>query len=413
MAKQLTSGKLAVDGGTPVRDGLLPYGHQSIDDGDVSAVVDALRSDWLTTGPKVREFERAFAGFTGAGEAVALNSGTAALHAAMHVLGIAAGDEVIVPSMTFAASANCVVYRGGTPIFADVDPRTLLIDPADVEAKITAKTRAIIAVDYAGQPCDYDALCALAARHGLSLVADACHSLGGAYKGRPVGTLADLTVFSLHPVKAMTTGEGGMITSASFETAHALRRFRNHGITSDHFQREQIGSWLYEMVELGFNYRLSDIQCALGLSQLGKLSHWVARRRAIARRYDDAFAHLSGVLPLGVNPSVEHAYHLYVVQLDSRYLSADRARIFAALRAEGIGVNVHYLPVHLHPYYRETFATRPGLCPNAEAAYERILSLPMFPAMSDTDVDDVIQAMWKVISAYASQSRAAAIAVAR
>jgi perosamine synthetase len=413
MSNRLAANRLAIDGGAPVRERLLPYGHQSIDDADIGAVTEVLRSDWLTTGPKVREFERAFAAATGAGEAVAVSSGTAALHAAMHVLGITAGDEVIVSSMTFAASANCVAYQGGTPVFADVDADTLLIDPRDVEAKITSRTRAIIAVDYAGQPCDYDALRKLAQRHGLALAADACHSLGGSYKGRPVGSLADLNIFSLHPVKAMTSGEGGIITTESFETAHALRRFRNHGITSDHFQREQIGSWLYEMVELGYNYRLSDIQCALGLSQLGKLPRWIARRRAIARRYDDAFAQLPGILPLGVSSSVEHAYHLYVVQLDSRYLSADRARIFAALRAEGIGVNVHYLPVHLHSYYRETFATRPGLCPNAEAAYERIVSLPIFPAMSDADVDDVIEALWKVISAYASESRAAAVAVAR
>jgi perosamine synthetase len=413
MSNRLAGNRLAIDGGAPVRERLLSYGHQSIDDADIGAVTAVLRSDWLTTGPKVREFERAFAAATGAGEAVAVSSGTAALHAAMHVLGIAAGDEAIVPALTFAASANCVAYQGGTPIFADVDADTLLIDPRDVEAKITPRTRAIVAVDYAGQPCDYDSLKTIAQRHGLALVADACHSLGGSYKGRPVGSLADLNIFSLHPVKAMTSGEGGIITTASFETAHKLRRFRNHGITSDHFQREQIGSWLYEMVELGFNYRLSDIQCALGLSQLGKLPRWIAHRRAIARRYDDAFAQLPGVLPLGVGPLVEHAYHLYVVQLDPRYLSADRARIFAALRAEGIGVNVHYLPVHLHSYYRETFATRPGLCPNAEAAYERILSLPMFPAMSAADVDDVIEALWKVISAYASESRAAAVAVAR
>jgi perosamine synthetase len=413
MSNRLAGDRLAINGGAPVRERLLPYGHQSIDDADIGAVTEVLRSDWLTTGPKVREFERAFAAATGAGEAVAVSSGTAALHGAMHVLGIGAGDEVIVPAMTFAASANCIAYQGGTPIFVDVDADALLIDPRDVEAKITSRTRAIVAVDYAGQPCDYDALKKIAQRNGLALVADACHSLGGSYKGRPVGSLADLNIFSLHPVKTLTTGEGGMITSASFETAHALRRFRNHGITSDHFQREQIGSWLYEMVELGFNYRLSDIQCALGLSQLVKLPKWVARRRAIARRYDDAFAELCGVTPLRVSAGVEHGFHLYVIQLDARYLSADRARIFAALRAENIGVNVHYLPVHLHPYYRETFATRPGLCPNTEAAYERIVSLPIFPAMSDADVDDVIEAVWKVISAYASESRTAAVAVAR
>ncbi|HEX9453582.1 MAG TPA: UDP-4-amino-4,6-dideoxy-N-acetyl-beta-L-altrosamine transaminase [Candidatus Binatia bacterium] len=405
--------RLAIDGGTPVRKSVLPYGHQSIDDDDVRAVVQVLRSDWLTTGPKVREFERAFADFVQAGEAVAVSSGTAALHTAMHALGIATGDQVIVPTMTFAATANCVAYQGGTPVFADVDGRTLLIDPDDVEAKITPQTRAIIAVDYAGQPCDYDRLRAIAQHHGLALVADACHALGASYKGRPVGTLADLNIFSLHPVKAMTTGEGGMISCASFETAHVMRRFRNHGITSDHFQREQLGSWLYEMVELGYNYRLSDIQCALGLSQLEKLPAWVASRRSIARRYDAAFAQLRGARPLHVNPDVEHGYHLYVVQLDMNYLAADRERVFAALRAEGIGVNVHYLPVHLHPYYQERFKTQLGQCPRAEAAYQTILSLPLFAAMTDADVDDVIEAMWKVVHGYAIENRSAAVAGAR
>ena len=405
--------RLAIDGGAPVRERLLPYGRQSVDENDVRAVVETLQSDWLTTGPKGREFERAFAAFTGAGEAVAISSGTAALHAAMHVLHIGPGDEVIVPAMTFAASANCVAYQGGQPVFADVEPDTLLIDVNDVEKKITARTRAIVAVDYAGQPCEYDELANLARRRGLALVADACHSLGGAYKGRAVGTLADLNIFSLHPVKVMTTGEGGVITTASFETAHAMRRFRNHGITSDHFEREQIGSWLYAMVELGYNYRMSDIQSALGLSQLEKLAGWITRRRAIAERYDLAFARMAGVRPLRVKADVEHAYHLYVIQLDPTVLAADRARVFAALRAENIGVNVHYLPVHLHPYYRETFGTGEGLCPVAEANYERILSLPIFPAMSDDDVNDVIEAVWKVLSAYAIEPRSAAAAGAR
>jgi perosamine synthetase len=403
--------RLAINGGAPVRSRLLPYGHQRIDDCDVQAVIDALRSEWLTTGPKVREFEQAFARSVGAGEAVAVSSGTAALHAAMHALGVGPGDEVIVPALTFIASANCVVYQGATPVFADIDPETLLINPADAAAKMTARTKAIIAVDYAGQPCDYDALKTLAmSRRGIAVVADACHSLGASYKSGSVGTLADLNVFSLHPVKAMTTAEGGVVTTESFETAHRMRCFRNHGVTSDHFEREQQGSWLYEMSELGYNYRLNDLQCALGLSQLQRLSDWVARRRSIAARYDEAFCHLVGVGPLRVRPEIEHAYHLYVIRLERAFLSADRAQLFAALRAEGIGVNVHYLPVHLHPFYRERFGLGPGYCPNAEAAYEQILSLPLFPSMSDGDVEDVIEAVWKVINAYAVDTRAAAAA---
>lgn len=391
---------LALHGGVPVRATLLPYGRQSIDDDDVQAVADALRSPWLTTGPKVAEFERAFAGFVGAHEAVAVSNGTAALHAAVYALGIGPGDEVIVTPMTFAASANCVVYQGGTPVFADVDPETLLIDPVQVAALITPRTRAIVAVDYAGQPCDYAALREIAAHHGLSIIADACHAVGGSYGGRAVGTLADLNTFSLHPVKHFTTGEGGLITTDNPDLARRMRLFRNHGITTDHRQREQQGSWIYEMVDLGYNYRLTDIQCALGLSQLGKLRGWVERRQAIAARYDTAFAELPAVRPLAVRPEATHAYHLYMVRFDLARLKADRATIFQAMRAEGIGVNVHYIPVHLHPFYQQRFGTGPGLCPVAEAAYEELITLPIFPTMSDQDAQDVVAAVGKVISVF-------------
>ena len=394
--------RLAIDGGTPVRQTMLPYGRQWLDEDDIAAVVEVLRSDWLTTGPKVAEFERAFADFVGTREAVAVSNGTAALHTAMYAAGIGPGDEVIVPAMTFAASANCVVFQGGTPVFADVDPDTLLLDPAQVEAKITPRTKAIIAVDYTGQPCDYDVLRAIADRHGLILVDDACHALGGSYRGRPVGTLADLNTFSFHPVKHITTGEGGMIATDDPDLARRMRVFRNHGITTDHRQREQQGSWFYEMVDLGYNYRLTDIQCALGLSQLCKLPGWVARRQEIAGRYDAAFAEMPTVRPLGVREDVSHAYHLYIVRLDVAQLRAARAEVFAALRAEGIGVNVHYIPVHLHPFYQERFGTGPGLCPIAETAYEQIISLPIFPRMADAGVDDVVRTMYKVVDAFAS-----------
>jgi len=365
----------------------IPYGRQSIDEPDVQAVVEVLKGDWLTTGPAVERFEKAFANAIGAKHAVAVSNGTAALHAAYHAAGIGPGDAVIVPAMTFAATANAAVFCGATPVFCDVCEDNLLIDPAAAAAKVTAKTKAIAAVDYAGHPCDYDALQKLADAHGLTLIADACHAPGGAYKGRPVGSLADLSTFSFHPVKHMTTGEGGMITTDDAEAAGAMRRFRNHGITSDHRSREKQGTWFYEMVELGYNYRISDIQCALGLSQLAKLSGWVARRRQIAARYDAAFAEMPGVEPLGRRPDVEHAYHLYVVRV-----AGDRKAAFEALRADGIGVNVHYVPVHLHPFYRERFAAAPGDCPVAEAAYEKILSLPMFPAMTDKQVQRVIEA---------------------
>ena len=372
----------------------IPYGRQSIEDEDVAAVVEALRSDWLTTGPRVEDFEGAFAEFVGARHAVAVSSGTAALHAAMFAIGVGPGDEVIVPAMTFAASANCVVYQGATPIFADVDPATLLLDVESVASRITPRTRAIVAVDYAGQPCNYDGLRALADGHGLRLVADACHSLGGRYRGRPVGTVADLTAFSFHPVKHITTGEGGMISTDSPELAGKMRRFRNHGINNDSRQREREGSWNYEMVELGYNYRLTDFQCALGLSQLRRLPAWLSRRRDIARYYDAAFTPETGVRPLETAPDVEHARHLYVVRVD-----APRADVFRSLRADGIGVNVHYIPVHLHPYYRGRFGTGPGMCPVAEEAYERILSLPMFPGMTDGDAEAVVRSVRKALDA--------------
>lgn len=392
--------KLAIEGGTPVREILLPYGHQWVDEADIEAVVQVLRSAWLTTGPKVTEFEEAFAKFVGARYAVAVSSGTAALHAAMYAIGIERGDEVIVPAMTFAATANCVVFQGGSPVFVDVDPETLLIDPDQVKAKIAARTKAVIAVDYTGQPCDYDALREVADRHGLTLVADACHGLGATYKGRLVGSLADLNVFSFHPVKHITTGEGGMIATDNPDFAERMRIFRNHGITTDYRQREKQGSWFYEMVDLGYNYRITDIQCALGLSQLNKLPGWVKRRQEIAQRYNAAFAEIPTVRPLGVRADVSHAYHLYVVRFDLSRLRATRAEIFAALRAEGIGVNVHYIPVHFHPFYRERFGTGPGLCPAAEAAYEEIITLPLFPRMGDNDVEDVITAVRKVVRAY-------------
>jgi perosamine synthetase len=366
----------------------LPYGRQWIDEDDIAAVVEVLRSDWLTTGPKVEEFEAAFAAVVGARAAVAVSSGTAALHAAMFALGIEQGDEVIVPAMTFAATANCVVYQGGTPVFADIDPDTLLLNPIAAAALITPRTRAIVAVDFAGQPCAYDALSELARRHRLALVSDACHSLGGKYRGRPSGSLADLSTFSFHPVKPITTCEGGMITTDDAALARRMQAFRNHGISTDHRQRERAGSWYYEMVELGYNYRLNDLQCALGLSQLQKLPDWISRRQEIARRYDAAFAGLEEIRPLTRRVEVSHAYHLYVVRM-----AGERDRVFAALREQGIGVNVHYLPVHLHPYYRRRFGTGPGLCPVAEAAPEDLLSLPIFPRMSNQDVDDVITAL--------------------
>ena len=370
---------------------MIPYGRQTLDDEDIKEVVEVLRSDWLTTGPKVAEFEKSLARYLGVKHAVAVSSGTAALHCAMYALGIGPGHEVIVPTMTFAASANCVVYQEGIPVFVDVVSDTLLIDLKEVERKITPQTKAIIAVDYAGQPCDYDVLKEVADRHHLSLVADACHSLGATYRGRSVGSLADLSVFSFHPVKHITTGEGGMITTNNEEYAKRMRTFRNHGITYDHRQRDAQGTWFYEMVDLGYNYRITDFQCALGMSQLQKLPRWLERRQEIARQYDETFAGIKGITPLTLKSDVRHAYHLYVVRIKPDETGIGRREFFQALRSRGIGVNVHYIPVHLHPFYQSNYHTKPGLCPVAEEAYEEIISLPIFPMMSDDDIIKVIQ----------------------
>jgi len=367
----------------------LPYGKQEISVADIKAVVEALCSGWLTTGPRVAEFENAFARHVGAREGAAVNSGTAALHCATRALRIQPGDEVIVPAITFAASANTIVYEGGTPVFADVEPDTLLIDPVSVAAKITPRTKAIVAVDYAGQPADYDALKQLAADRGIRLIADACHAPGATYRGRMTGTLADISCFSFHPVKHLTTCEGGMAVTDDVEMAAHMRRFRNHGIDSDHRTRQASGAHAYDMGELGFNYRLPDVQCALGMSQLERLEQWVVMRQHIASLYEEALAGMAEVVPLKTHADRTNAYHLYVVKLAE---GIDRDLVFARMRDEGIGVNVHYAPVHLHSYYQAR-GYEPGLAPVAEEVSKRILTLPMFPAMRAADVARVVAAL--------------------
>jgi len=393
----VSSEALAIHGGSPVRETLLPYGRQSIDESDIQAVVETLRSDWLTTGPKVAEFEEAMAARVGAKYAVSFSSGTAALHAAAFAAGLQPGDEAITSPLTFAATANCVLYQGATPVFADVLEETLNLDPEQAAARITARTKAILPVDYAGHPADLDSILQLAARHGLTVIEDACHALGAEYRGRRVGGIAHMTVFSFHPVKHLTTGEGGIVTTNNAVFTETLRRFRNHGISSDARQRQSAGQWHYEMVLLGFNYRLTDVACALGLAQMKKLEANLARRRQIAARYAAEFRNISGILPPRTRADVNPAWHLYPIRLDLSRLGVGRAEVFRALRAENIGVNVHYIPVHCHPYYRDRFGYKGGEYPMAEAAYERLISLPMFHGMSDDDVEDVVRAVCKVI----------------
>lgn len=396
----MTREALAVNGGTPVRETLLPYGRQSIGEDDIQAVVEVLRSDWMTTGPKVGEFEDAFAKRVGAKYAVSFSSGTAALHGAAFAAGLQSGDEALTTPLTFAATANCVLYQGATPVFADVRGDTLNLDPQQAAARITPQTKAILPVDYAGHPAEMDEILELAARHGLVVIEDACHALGAEYRWHPTGSVAHMTVFSFHPVKHVATGEGGMVTTDRPELAETLRRFRNHGISSDARQRQSAGQWHYEMVLLGYNYRLTDIACALGLSQLKKLDGNLARRREIAARYAAAFANLDAIVLPAVRADVNPAWHLYPVRLNLERLTADRAQIFRALRAENIGVNVHYIPVHRHRYYRDRFGYRGGEYPVAENAYDRLISLPMFHGMSDQDADDTIAAVSKVMRHY-------------
>ena len=393
---------LAIHGGPPVRSTLLPYGHQAIDENDIQAVVETLRSDWLTTGPKVVEFEEAFASRVGAKHAVSFSSGTAALHAAAFAAGLKAGDEAVTTPMSFVATANCVLYQGATPVFADVSRDTLNLDPQQAAARVTSKTRAILTVDYAGHPSDLAAILDIAERHGLVVIEDACHALGAEYRGKRVGGLAHMTVFSFHPVKHITTGEGGMVTTDDAALAETLRRFRNHGISSDARHRQAAGQWHYEMVLLGFNYRLTDIACALGIQQLRKLDANLSRRREIAARYASAFREIPGVMVPAVRDDANPAWHLYPIRIDPEKLNADRSKVFRALRAENIGVNVHYIPIHHHPYYRNRFGFRGGEFPVAEDAYERLISLPMFHGMSDQDVDDVVRAVEKVFCHFAT-----------
>ncbi len=390
---------LAIDGGTPVRSAPLPYGHQSIDEDDVQAVANVLRSDWLTTGPAVEAFEQAFAACVGACYAVAVANGTAALHAAVYAAGLGEGDVAIVPPMTFAATANCARYQGGRVVFADVRRDTLNLDPATVESKLSDRTRAIIAVDYSGQPADLDELCAQAGRAGALLIEDASHALGATYRGRPVGSIADLTTFSLHPVKHITTGEGGVVTTNDPELDRRLRLFRTHGITIDFRARQERGSWVYDMADLGYNYRLPDILAALGRSQLRKLPTWLARRREIAGMYTNALSHVAEVEAPTVLTDREPAWHLYVLRLNLDRLRVGRAEVFRALRAENIGVNVHYVPVPWHSYYQR-LGYQKGGWPVCEKEYERLVTLPLFPGMSDEDVHDVVTAVDKVVSHY-------------
>lgn len=376
---------------------MIPYGRQWVDEDDIAAVTACLRGDWLTTGPAVAAFEQAICSATGAAHAVAVNSGTAALHCAYFAAGLGPGDEIVTSPLTFAATANAALYLGAKPVFADVCADTGCLDPQAAAAAVTDRTKLIVPVDFAGQPADYQVFRALASRHGLILVADAAHSFGASDpRGGKVGTLADLTALSFHPVKPVTTGEGGAVVTSDPTWAKRAAQFRTHGITrdpADLFVDE--GPWHYEQHDLGYNYRITDLQCALGCSQIAKLDRFIARRRTIAARYRSGLSDLSAQLQLPAEyDSQSHGFHLWVVRVQE---ASRRRPFFERLRALGLGVQVHYRPVYLHPYYQH-LGYRAGTCPVAEDFAARCVSLPIFPKMSDDDVDRSIAAVRQAVA---------------
>ncbi len=392
--------KLAIAGGKPVRQNYLPYAQQWIDEDDIKQVVTTLKGDYLTTGPSIEQFEERIAKYVGAKYAVAFANGTAALHGAVFAAGIKQGDEVITTPITFVASANAVIYQGGTPVFADIDPKTYNINVNDIKKQITEKTKAIIPVDFTGQPTEINEIIEIAKQHNLVIIEDAAHALGATYQGKKIGSISDMTMFSFHPVKHITTGEGGIITTNNQTYYEKLIQFRSHGITRDHSKlQEDQGPWYYEMQYLGYNYRMTDIQAALGISQFNKLDRWIKRRQQIVNRYNETFQKMEQITTPYQLKETESSWHLYIIRLHLEQLTVDRKIIFEALQKENIGVNVHYIPVYYHPYY-QGIGYKKGICPNAEKLYEEIITLPLFPKMTEKDVEDVIQAVKKVIYYY-------------
>ncbi len=394
--------KPAIEGGAPVRNTKIYYGHQYIDEADIKAVVDVLKSDYLTCGPKIGELEKKLCDVTGAKYAVACSNGTAALHIAALAAGVRVGDEVITTPITFAASANCALYCGARPVFADINAETYNIDPAAVEKCITDKSKAVVAVDFTGQSVELYELLKICHSHDMTLIEDGAHVIGTKYKGRANGSVADMTTFSFHPVKTVTGGEGGAVLTNSEEYYEKLLLYRSHGITRDErfLERASDGPWYYEQIALGYNYRITDMQAALIISQLDKLNMFSRRRKEIVARYNKAFEGQPGIFVQKEIPDSDTTRHLYILRIKPDEISIDRKRFFEALAAENVCCNVHYIPTYYFPYY-ERLGYKKGICPNAEKLYEEIITLPLYYAMTDEDVESVIAAVLKIARYYA------------
>ena len=398
---QSTVNKPAIEGGVPARETKIYYGHQYIDEADVQAVVDVLRYHDLTCGPKIGELERKLCDITGAKYAVVCSNGTAALHIACLAAGVGKGDEVITTPITFAASANCALYCGARPVFADIDPETYNIDPKKVKEAVTERTKAVVAVDYTGQSAELDALLDICRGKNLVLIEDGAHVIGTKYKGRANGSIADMTTFSFHPVKTVTGGEGGAVLTNDEKLYKKLLLYRSHGITRDVslMEHEPDGAWYYEQVDLGYNYRMTDIQAALIISQLDKLPMFSKRRKEIVQKYNEAFSKLPQLFVQKEIPESDTTRHLYILRIVPEKLTIDRRQFFDALAAENVCCNVHYIPTYYFPYY-EKMGYQRGLCPNAEKLYKEIISLPLYYAMTDEDVESVIEAVTKIAVYY-------------
>lgn len=393
----------AIEGGTPVRENKISYGHQYIDEADIEAVCQVLRSDFLTCGPKIIELEQRLCELTGAKYAVVCSNGTAALHIACMTAGVGEGDEVITTPITFAASANCALYCGAKPVFADINEKTYNLDPTEVEKKITDKTKAVVAVDFTGQAVELDRFTSLCKEKNLVLIEDAAHSIGTSYNGKMVGNIADMTTFSFHPVKTVTGGEGGAVLTNNEEYYKKLLLYRAHGITRDEtmMERESEGPWYYEQVALSTNYRMTDMQAALIISQLDKLNAFSKRRKEIVARYNEAFSKNPAITVQEEIIESDTTRHLYILRIRPDKLKVNRRQFFEAMAAENIGCNVHYIPVYRHPYY-ENLGYEKGLCPKAEKLYEEMLSLPLYYSMTNQNVEDVIAAVEKLTEYYSA-----------